>query len=94
MSNPLEQEVLDAMASAAGVDGVEIDMDTNLYDLGIDSLSSLEILVALEKRFGVRVPEESLQNTSSVREIVNAFVEGLERGCSSASATALREKGG
>ncbi len=85
MRNPLEQEVLDAMASAAGVDGAEIDMDTNLYDLGIDSLSSLEILVALEKKFGVRVPEESLQNTSSVREIVNAFVEGLERGCGGAS---------
>lgn len=74
MTSGLEQEILDEMASAAGLDAGSIDIETNLHDLGIDSLSALEILVILEDTFGVRVPEESLRDTSNVSEIVSAFV--------------------
>lgn len=74
MTSGLEQEILDEMASAAGLDAGSIDIETNLHDLGIDSLSALEILVILEDTFGVRVSEESLRDTSNVSEIVSAFV--------------------
>jgi acyl carrier protein len=74
VTSGLEQEILDEMASAAGLDAGSIDIETNLHDLGIDSLSALEILVILEDTFGVRVPEESLRDTSNVSEIVSAFV--------------------
>ena len=74
MTSELEQKILDEMASAAGLDAGSIDIETTLHDLGIDSLSALEILVALEDTFGVTVPEESLRDTGNVSEIVSAFV--------------------
>lgn len=78
MNTEVEREILEVMAEEAGVEPHEINLSTGLYDLGIDSLSSLEILVTLEDRFDVIIPEESLKNTSSVREIVNAFLQELK----------------
>jgi phthiocerol/phenolphthiocerol synthesis type-I polyketide synthase C len=77
VSTALEHEIIEAMAELARIEPGSVDLETNLYDLGIDSLSSLEILVALEKRYGVRVSEESLADTSNVAEIVNAFVAAI-----------------
>ena len=61
----------------------EIDMDTincsedkitleaNLKDdLGIDSLDSMELMMAVEDAYGITVPEEELPNLTSVKAIV------------------------
>ncbi len=68
--NKLEQEILDTIAEEGEIDKSEITLDSNLYDLGIDSLSSLEILVALENKYDIRIAQNRLKNVNSVREIV------------------------
>ena len=68
--NKLEQEIIDVIAEEAAVDRSEIRLDSNLYDLGIDSLSSLEILVALEEKYDIRISQNRLKNVNSVREII------------------------
>ena len=77
--NQLEQEIIDTIAEEAAVDKGEINLDSNLYDLGIDSLSSLEILVALETKYDIRISQNRLRNVNSVRKIVRIVSSELKK---------------
>ena len=77
--NKLEQEIIDVIAEEAAVDRSEIRLDSNLYDLGIDSLSSLEILVALEEKYDIRISQNRLKNVNSVREIIRVVSSQLKK---------------
>ena len=49
----------------------EITLEANLKDdLGIDSLDSMELMMAVEDAYGITVPEEELPNLTSVKAIV------------------------
>ena len=46
-------------------------LEANLKDdLGIDSLDSMELMMAVEDAYGITVPEEELPNLTSVKAIV------------------------
>lgn len=47
--------------------------DTNLMELGLDSLACVEIVVNLEEEFGIEIAEEDLivENMSSINRIIN-----------------------
>ena len=77
--NKLEQEIIDAIADEGAIDRSEIKLDSNLYDLGIDSLSSLEILVALEDKYNIRISQKRLKNVNSVRQIVRVVSNELKK---------------
>ncbi len=79
MMNKLEQEILDTIAEEGEIDKGEITPDSNLYDFGIDSLSSLEILVALEKKYDITIAESRLKNVNSVREIIRIVSSELRK---------------
>ena len=79
MMNRLEQEILDTIAEEGEIDKREITLDSDLYDLGIDSLSSLEILVALENKYDIRIAQNRLKNVNSVREIVRVVSSELKK---------------
>ena len=49
----------------------KITLEANLKDdLGIDSLDSMELMMAVEDAYGITVPEEELPNLTSVKAIV------------------------
>jgi len=75
----LEQEIIDIIAEEGAIDKSEIRPDSNLYDLGIDSLSSLEILVALEEKYDIRISQNRLKNVNSVREIIRVVSSQLKK---------------
>jgi len=77
--NELEQEIIDTIAEEGAIDKSEIKLDSNLYDLGIDSLSSLEILVALEDKYDIRISQNRLKNVNSVREIIRVVSSQLKK---------------
>ncbi len=77
--NKLEQEIINTIAEEGEVDKSEIKLDSNLYDLGIDSLSSLEILVALENKYDIRIAQERLKNVNNIREIVKVVSSELKK---------------
>ena len=79
MMNKLEQEIINTIAEEREIDKGEITPDSNLYDLGIDSLSSLEILVALGKKYDITITESRLKNVISVREIVRVVSSELKK---------------
>lgn len=41
-------------------EGVQIDAATNLKQAGIDSFSTVEIILFIERKFGVSIPDEKL----------------------------------
>ncbi len=79
MMNKLEQEIINTIAEEGEIDKSDIKLDANLYDLGIDSLSSLEILVALENKYDIRIAQNRLKNVNSVREIVRVVSSELNK---------------
>jgi len=65
--------ILDVIARAAR-DGAPARPDANLeLDLGLDSMERVELLTALEQRFGARVPEGDAQQIFTVRNLVDAI---------------------
>jgi acyl carrier protein len=79
MMNGLELEILNTIAEEGEIDKSEITLDSNLYDLGIDSLSSLEILVALENKFDITITKNRLKNVNNVRAIIRVVSSELKK---------------
>ena len=41
-------------------EGIQIDATTNLKEAGIDSFSTVEIILFIERKFGISIPDEKL----------------------------------
>ena len=55
----------------------ELDLDTNIVELGLDSLERIEIITALEEAFDGRFPESVLPEMETCGEVVAAIQEYL-----------------
>ena len=56
----------------AGVDAAEVQLDKEFIgDLDVDSLSMVEIVVAAEEKFGVRIPDDEVKNLRTVGDAVD-----------------------
>ena len=58
-------------------ESVQIDADTNLKQVGIDSFSTVEIILFIERRFGVSIPDEKLvpDNFKTIQALAATVVE-------------------
>ena len=58
-------------------EAVQIDADTNLKQVGIDSFSTVEIILFIERRFGVSIPDEKLvpDNFKTIQALASTVVE-------------------
>ncbi|HTT09977.1 MAG TPA: phosphopantetheine-binding protein [Burkholderiaceae bacterium] len=80
---PLEREIAELIVSCTGLEDVrvdDIDPEAPLFveGLGLDSIDALEIGVALNKRYGVRLTADSEDNRkhfASLRSLTR-FVAG------------------
>ncbi len=82
MTATVQDRVIAIIAEQAVLDVADVHLDSNLNDLGIDSLGLVESIFAIEEAFDVSVPfnanapEKNEFDISSVAAIVRA-VEGL-----------------
>ena len=59
-----------------GVDAEEVKLEANLTDdLGADSLDAVELVMAIEDEFELKVSDEVAQNFQTVQQIVD-FITG------------------
>ena len=59
----------------AGVAADDVQPDKSFVDdLDVDSLSMVEIVVAAEEKFGVRIPDDEVKNLKTVGDAVT-FIE-------------------
>jgi acyl carrier protein len=76
---PLEQEIIDTIADETGLSSEELGRATRFYDVGIDSLSALEILAALEGKYDIVLDEQELRETSTIGAVVNVVASKIRK---------------
>ena len=68
----IESRLTNVLVSELGLDESKITMDADLEDdLEIDSLGVVELLMALEDAFGVKIPDEEAEDIRTVGETVD-----------------------
>jgi acyl carrier protein len=74
----IRQTIRDSVSRITGAAPGEI-LDTSNYreDLGLDSLSALEVMVDIEYAYKIKVPEERLPTIQTVQDTINVVQEYL-----------------
>ena len=69
-----EQGVQEVIVQTLSVKPEEIKLDKNLYDsLGVDSTEMVDLRVALEKKFGVKIEGREISKSSSPEDIIRVI---------------------
>ena len=76
MSNDeIQNGLAEILNEVAGVDAAAVSPDkTFLDDLDVDSLSMVEVVVAAEEKFGVRIPDDDVKGLRTVGDAV-AYIQ-------------------
>jgi acyl carrier protein len=74
-----QETVLDGIkeivVEIAGISADKIAMDKKFTeDLDVDSLSMVEVVVAAEEKFGVKIPDDEVTKMATVGDAVNYIV--------------------
>ena len=78
MATDVRAELAEIVNEVAGVDAGDVTLEKSFVDdLDIDSLSMVEIVVAAEEKFGVRIPDEEVKNLKTVGDAVS-FIENAK----------------
>lgn len=73
-------------------DGLEVSLLSRLdRDLGIDSLSRAELILRIERRFGVRLPDRALGESETVADVLSALERAQPHRAAAPAATAEPE---
>jgi acyl carrier protein len=67
----IENELLRYVRTSVLESGVSIDRDTPFKQLGVDSLSIIAVVLFVERKFGIRIPEDDLipDNLGSINAV-------------------------
>ena len=69
-------KVKEIIVDTLSVDEADVTETTNLFeDLEADSLDAVEINMALEDAFGIKIPDEDMGGMKTVSDIV-AYIDG------------------
>jgi acyl carrier protein len=71
-----QEEILADLAEiveeVAGVDKEEVELGKSFTgDLDVDSLTMVEVVVAAEEKFGVKIPDDAVKDLSTVGDAVS-----------------------
>ena len=75
-----QEEILKGLAEiveeVAGIDAAEVTLDKSFTDdLDVDSLSMVEVVVAAEERFDVKIPDEDVNNLKTVGDATDYILK-------------------
>jgi acyl carrier protein len=75
----IESRLVDLLVDELGIEREKITMDATFEeDLDVDSLGVVELLMALEDGFGVKIPDEEAEDITTVGEAVDVVAAKLE----------------
>ncbi|MBU0634472.1 MAG: acyl carrier protein [Candidatus Omnitrophica bacterium] len=75
----LEQDMKELIAKVSGRDVEELKPDAHFWeDLGIDSIKAIEITVAIEKKYKIRVKDEQIPEITTVAKAIEVVREALQ----------------
>jgi acyl carrier protein len=71
----IRSNLAEIVNEVAGIPADDVQMDKSFVDdLDVDSLSMVEVVVAAEEKFDVKIPDEEVKNLKTVGDAV-AFIE-------------------
>jgi acyl carrier protein len=74
----IESRIKNLLVSELGLDESKVSMEATFEeDLEVDSLGVVELLMALEDEFGVKIPDEEAEEIGTVGEAVNVVAAKL-----------------
>jgi acyl carrier protein len=74
----LESEIRNMIAEIIEREPSEVTADAKFFeDLEVDSMMALEIMAAIEKKYKISIPEEKLQQLTTLRETIAVANEYL-----------------
>jgi acyl carrier protein len=74
----IQSDLATIVEEVAGVPADDVQTDKEFVaDLDVDSLSMVEIVVAAEEKFGVRIPDDQVKNLKTVGDAVD-FIAGAQ----------------
>jgi acyl carrier protein len=74
----IESKLTDLLVDELGIEREDIRADAKFEeDLDVDSLGVVELLMALEDNFGVKIPDEEAEQISTVGEAIDLVEKKL-----------------
>jgi acyl carrier protein len=70
MADEVAEKVIATLASVKRIPAEGINLDTNLQELGIDSLDVFTLLFELENAFKISIPDDDVRSIRTVSDIV------------------------
>ena len=71
----IRTDLAEIVEEVAGVSADQVQLDKSFVDdLDVDSLSMVEVVVAAEEKFDVKIPDDEVKNLKTVGDAV-AFIE-------------------
>lgn len=74
----LQERVFNALARACHLVPEQIRLDATFEELGIDSLTGLQVIFELEQEFKISIPESVAMGMRSVRDVVDRLAEVVQ----------------
>jgi acyl carrier protein len=73
MSDAVAEKVISTLASVKRIPAETITLETNLQDLGIDSLDVFTLLFELENAFKISIPDDDVRSLRTVNDVVDGI---------------------
>lgn len=70
MADEVAEKVIATLASVKRIPAENIKLDTNLQELGIDSLDVFTLLFELENAFKISIPDDDVRSLRTVNDVV------------------------
>ncbi len=75
----IEKKVVDIICDKLGVEQAEVKAEASFTnDLGADSLDTVELIMELEKEFGVTIPDSDAEKIQTVGDAI-AYIENASK---------------
>ena len=76
----IRSDLAEIVNEIAGIPVEDVQLDKSFTDdLDVDSLSMVEVVVAAEEKFNVKIPDDEVKNLKTVGDAV-AFIERAQNG--------------
>jgi acyl carrier protein len=74
-------DITEILGDVAGIDRRDITPETSLADLGIDSLTMLEVIVTAEDRFGLLINDDDWPRFKTVLDVARYIEQAAAGPC-------------
>ena len=68
----LMEDIVEVVVEQLSVDAAEVKAESKFVeDLGADSLDVVELVMALEEKFDIEIPDEEAEGIQTVQDVIN-----------------------